>query len=974
MPKARAHTHSFNVGEMSQAALARVDQEKLRLAAETQENLFGKIIGAGILRPGTGYIGATQSNNRARLLPFIKSVTDTALIELTSGKLRVWVSDALVTRASVTSTVNNGTFATATGTISISVASPAVVTWNGHGLAAGTPVSFKTTGALPTGVSTDTTYYVQATGLTTNTFRISATNGGSDINTTGTTSGTTYGDAYWMTSITGGGTSTISGNTLVMYASWRGGSATAKQPVTTSNANTEHALRIVVTRGTITFKCGSSSGASDYITETNLDEGTHSLAFTPTGGTYYIEFFTKSEIPVIVSSCTVEAAGVMSINAPWSESDLRLIRHDQSGDIIFLACGSWQQRKIERRSTTSWSLVKYKTNDGPFTTLKTADVTLTPSVLSGTGTLTASRPFFKSTHVGALFKLFHDGQTVTNTLAAANEFTDPIKVIAIEQDDRNVTYAVTGTWTGTLTLQRSYDGPLYGFNDQTTTLTGNLTSFTTDDMATTLWYRWGFKTGAYTSGAASITLSNGSSGGHGIARVLAFTSSTHVDIEVLEPFQRTAATKTWYEGDWSDKRGWPTAVAFHDGRLGWARGDKLWLSESDAYYTFGRDDDESLTDASAISRAIATSGAVNSVNWMMSLQRLILGTQGAESVARANSFDEPITPTNTQIKDASTQGSAAIMPVRFDKRGFYVQRAGKKPYEIFYNFEQQDYDSSDLTEMNETIGGDGIYEMFVQRQPQPYLWCVRADGQCPVLLYEPKQKVMGWQRFITDGEVESGCVLPGTGEDAVYLEVKRTINGSTVRYIEKMAKQSEAIGGATSKLADAGTLTAGPASSVTLAHLANETDLVAWATDADGNQVALTGLSANGSGVILLGGTYTNIWCGLRYRWRYKSAKLAFGAQGGTALLQRKRVGPIGLLAENIHPDSVTFGPSFDTLDPLPTIEDGTATGTDVRATYDKIGFAFEGEWDTDARVCLEGYAPYPVTLSALVMIVETNE
>jgi len=971
MPKARAHTHAFNVGEMSQAAMARTDQEKLRLAAETQENIFGKIIGAGIFRPGTAYVGATQSNNRARLLPFIKSVTDTALLEFTTGKLRVWVSDALVTRPSVTSTIGNGTFATPSATITMTVASPAVVTWTGHGLSAGTPVSFKTTGALPTGVTAGTTYYVQATGLGTDTFRISATNGGADINTSGTQSGTHTGDAYWVTTVTAGGLSTAGSSRLTMSCPNRGGTATAKQAVTTSSANTQHAINIVIARGPVTFRCGSTDGGDEYIGETELDDGTHSLTFTPTASPYYIQFFTRSQIEVRITSCAIEAAGVLSLDGPWSENDLRLIRHDQSGDVIFLACASWGQRKIERRSTTSWSIVKYKANDGPFTSTRSANVNLTPGALSGNTTLASDRPFFKSTHVGALFKLFHEGQSVLNTLADDNTVTDAIRVSGAG-GDRSFAVAVTGTWVGTFSLQRSYDSRETGFITAATG-TSNSSSSVVDGLTETVWYRYSFVGSSHTSGAATFSLTYAGGGSHGIARVVAYNSSTSVDIEILEPFLGTGPTKIWYEGEWSDRRGWPTAVSFHDGRLGWSRGDKFWLSESDAYYTFGRDSDESITDASAISRSIATSGAVNGVNWMLSLQRLVLGTQGAESVARANSFDEPITPTNTQIKDASTQGSAAVSPARYDKRGAYVQRSGIKVYELAYNFEQQDYDSTDLTEMHETIGGDGILELAIQRQPQPYLWCVRADGQCPILLYEPKQKVMGWQRFITDGEVESVCVLPGTGEDAVYLSVKRTV-GSTVRYIEKLAKQTEAVGGSTSKMADAGTLTAGPATSVTLAHLANKTGLVAWATNGSGVKVALTGLSADGSGVIALGGTYTNIWAGLRYRWRYKSAKLAFGAQGGTALLQRKRVGPIGILAEYIHPDSVTFGPSFDTLDPLPEIEDGTDTGTTVRSTYDKIGFPFDGEWDTDARVCLEGYAPYPVTLSALVMVVETND
>lgn len=76
------------------------------------------------------------------------------------------------------------------GTATITIASPGVVTNTAHGLVADDPVRFTTTGALPTGLSTGTTYYVLGTGLTTNTFRLATTPGGAAINTSGTQSGT----------------------------------------------------------------------------------------------------------------------------------------------------------------------------------------------------------------------------------------------------------------------------------------------------------------------------------------------------------------------------------------------------------------------------------------------------------------------------------------------------------------------------------------------------------------------------------------------------------------------------------------------------------------------------------------------------------------------------------------------------------------------------------------------------------------
>lgn len=75
------------------------------------------------------------------------------------------------------------------GTATITVASPAVVTLNNHGLTVDDSIRFTTTGALPTGLTVGTKYYVISAGLTTNTFRLSATQGGTAINTSGTQSG-----------------------------------------------------------------------------------------------------------------------------------------------------------------------------------------------------------------------------------------------------------------------------------------------------------------------------------------------------------------------------------------------------------------------------------------------------------------------------------------------------------------------------------------------------------------------------------------------------------------------------------------------------------------------------------------------------------------------------------------------------------------------------------------------------------------
>jgi hypothetical protein len=72
--------------------------------------------------------------------------------------------------------------------VEISIASPGVVTLTANRLNAGDTITFFTTGALPTGLTAGTAYYV--VNAATDTFQVSATAGGVAINTSGTQSGT----------------------------------------------------------------------------------------------------------------------------------------------------------------------------------------------------------------------------------------------------------------------------------------------------------------------------------------------------------------------------------------------------------------------------------------------------------------------------------------------------------------------------------------------------------------------------------------------------------------------------------------------------------------------------------------------------------------------------------------------------------------------------------------------------------------
>lgn len=189
--------------------------------------------------------------------------------------------------------------------VTITVASPGVVTWTAHGLAANSPVYFTTNGALPTGLVAGTEYFVKTVpGV--DTFTVSATAGGAVINTSGTQSGTHMGTAYPFG--IGDATTTFNVPTVaalpnalpsaspvaVTIASpgvvfWTGHGLPANTPVyfATSGAlptgivvGTEYFVKTVLSTDTFTI---STTAGGTVINTSGAQSGTHAATAYPTG-------------------------------------------------------------------------------------------------------------------------------------------------------------------------------------------------------------------------------------------------------------------------------------------------------------------------------------------------------------------------------------------------------------------------------------------------------------------------------------------------------------------------------------------------------------------------------------------------------------------------------------------------------------------------------------------------------------------
>lgn len=742
------------------------------------------------------------------------------------------------------------------------------------------------------------------------------------------------------------------------------------QLVTCNNAGVEHAVRVVINRGPVKFRIGSTTTNDDYFEETTLGTGTHSLAFTPSGN-FYVSFFCNLDRITLVTSISIESSGNVVLPSPYAESDLSLIRGDQSLDVVYLCGASKQQRKLERRGTgTSWSITLYQPEDGPVGTQNTTTTTLTAAAINGNTTLSSNIPFFKSTHVGAIFKLVSVGQTVASSISAANIFTNKIKVEG-SGSVRSFSAIVSGTFVATITYQRSFDEGTSWFDVGTV---GVGTTAINDGLdGQTIWYRIGIKTGQYTSGTANVSLAYSLGSITGYVRVTAYSTSTSVSVEVLQDLGSTVATTQWSEGEWSDVKGYPSGVALSEGRLCFGGDGNLICSIADAYESF---DDEIEGDSGLISRDLG-SGAISSVTWLISLYRLFAGCDTSVKGVKTNSFEEPMTPTNLRIVEPSTQSCYPVPAAKLDKKAIFIQGAGTRIFQLTYDASQIDYIADELTKACPEIGKPSLLRIGVQRQPDTIIHFVRSDGKVVLLIFDELENLKAFYLYETTGEVEDVIVFPGDVEDYVYYSIKRTINGNTVRYLEKFALQTECQGDTLNKQADSFIVYQGVATSTItgLNHLEGE-EVIVWADGKDlspGFSTQTTYTVASGS--ITLSETVENAIVGLPYTAQYKSAKLAYASD--SPLGQYKKVNKIGVVVYNTHSKGLRYGRDFDNMDTFPEINPVTGKKTPYNTIFSALDtpqFSFNGNWDTDSRLCLEAQAPRPCTLLACEIAITTND
>lgn len=735
-----------------------------------------------------------------------------------------------------------------------------------------------------------------------------------------------------------------------------------------------HTVKVVVSRGPVQFRVGTAVDGQDLQAETALATGTHKITVTPNAATIYIKIRVEDEGFKIVDQVIFEhtalgGAGELTLPTPWA-GDPYDLAFDQSIDVLFVGDGVVQPRRIERRGPASWSIAYYEARNGPLRVPTTNKVTIKPSLYDRNGTLTSNINFFTAQHVGGLFELTHREQNLAVELSGFDQATHHITVTGLYDattapTERTISYEVTGFgFTGSFALERSTDTDALVWSP-VTSYTASTGVVTYNDKQSNLRVHYRVRMLSWTAGYVTVSMQFRGGSRTGLCRVTGYTSATQVDMEVLKPFFHLEHTSNWREAEWTEARGWPRVPRFMDGRLWWFRSDTAFGSVVDDFDNY---DDSIEGDSGPIVRSVG-SGAAEGVRWALDMQRLIVGTTGYEASIRSSAFDEPLTPTAFTVRNASTLGVSRVPAIKVDRGAFFVQRNGRRLYEMLYSQESGDYISQDVTRLIPSALQAKVKCMAVQRQPDTRLYLVLEDGACVVLTYERDDKVVAFTTLTrASGSIESVCILPGSVQDAVFFVVLQ--NGSE-RYIERLGIEVEQHSPATCTLLDGYKVIAGPVSAISGAlQYANQTVSV-WA---DGAARAAVAIDASGYGI--LGATYNRVVYGRSYSAIFKSVKLAYSAQLGTALEQTKRISHANLVLQDSCLDGIRIGRDADHADLLPAHVNGAErTSSQFFAHYDQPLFPIQSDWNTDSRIYLSADSAYgPVTVQGIVFDIETND
>ena len=483
--------------------------------------------------------------------------------------------------------------------------------------------------------------------------------------------------------------------------------------------------------------------------------------------------------------------GDYTVTTPYAGRDLDKLSLRQINNIAYLVHPNYPVYKLTRFADANWTLAEVSFSHPP---MLPENVESSDEITAVTGgeagdsiQLTSNFSLFTQDHINGFFQLRHprDPDEFEVQLAAKNSNNNTYSDVLTVQG--SASFRTQGTWKGTFVVEVDR-GDGYEELARYTSSNDSPANYTASfDEADRVLMRLKWEHSAAGSSSPGAFLEATDAYVEGLVKITAIASAQSATAEVIKGVE-AGATSLWREGAFSPIQGYPRTVCTHEQRVcfGGTEGQPqtIWASAVDDYENFepGVNDDQSWSHT-------IVSGQQNNIQWMESQRALLIGTTGDEWVLSSSKDETIITPTNVRARRHSRNGSELVPPITVDNATIFAQRGGRVVREMTYAFESDGYQTNELTLLAEHVTGTGIKEMAWQTQPDQVLWAVTKDGRLLSMTYDRSQNVVGWARHTTgaSGTFESVAVRQSEGEDdQIWVVVQRTINGSQVRYVERL--------------------------------------------------------------------------------------------------------------------------------------------------------------------------------------------
>lgn len=149
---------------------------------------------------------------------------------------------------------------------------------------------------------------------------------------------------------------------------------------------------------------------------------------------------------------------------------------------------------------------------------------------------------------------------------------------------------------------------------------------------------------------------------------------------------------------------------------------------------------------------------------------------------------------NVTAQAQARDGCNDVRPILAGLDILFVQAKGSIIRNLSYDFYRNVYTGMDVSVWSSHLFyGYQIVDMAWAQEPFKIVWATRSDGTLLSLTFSKEQELIGWAHHDTNGSFKSVSTIVENvslgNVDAVYVVVERTINGHTVKYIERMAER-----------------------------------------------------------------------------------------------------------------------------------------------------------------------------------------